>query len=169
MIPKGLKYILGFISLVLIQVLVLNYISFFRIATPFLYLYFIFKLPYRLDRSLVLILSFLLGFLIDIFSNTSGMHAFATTVVGFISSPILSLQIKEDEGEHFVASYNTLGFLGFFRYAFILFLIHHSILLMLESMSLFDPLYLVFRIGACVGLSLILTLIVEAFNIKSHG
>ena len=39
---RGLVY---FVVLVLIQVLILNNIHFLRIATPFLYLYFIIKMP----------------------------------------------------------------------------------------------------------------------------
>ena len=39
---RGLVY---FVVLVLIQALILNNIHFLRIATPFLYLYFIIKMP----------------------------------------------------------------------------------------------------------------------------
>ena len=45
---RGLVY---FVVLVLIQVLILNNIHFLRIATPFLYLYFIIKMPVGTSRD----------------------------------------------------------------------------------------------------------------------
>ena len=45
MINNLLRGFIYFVVFVLIQVLILNNIHFLRIATPFLYLYFIIKMP----------------------------------------------------------------------------------------------------------------------------
>ena len=82
---RGLVY---FVVLVLIQALILNNIHFLRIATPFLYLYFIIKMPVGTSRDLVVLFSFLIGLVIDMFSNTPGMHAAACTLAGFIREPM---------------------------------------------------------------------------------
>ncbi len=49
-----------FVLLVLLQVLVLNRISFLGYGVPFAYVYFIIKLPIRSNKSLVIFLSFLI-------------------------------------------------------------------------------------------------------------
>ena len=67
-IVRGLLY---FTVFVLIQVLILNNIHFLRLLTPFLYIYFIIKLPVGYSSVLVTFLSFLLGLVIDALSNTS--------------------------------------------------------------------------------------------------
>ena len=61
---RGLVY---FVVLVLIQVLILNNIHFLRIATPFLYLYFIIKMPVGTSRDLVVVFCLRIGRVIDIF------------------------------------------------------------------------------------------------------
>ena len=54
---RGLLYVIVF---VLLQVLFLNNIHFLRIATPFLYLYVILRLPLGESRSGILLFSFFL-------------------------------------------------------------------------------------------------------------
>ncbi len=61
------KYITLFIVLALLQVLVLNKISFLGYAVPFVYIYFILKLPVGCDRNLSTSLGFLLAFLLMYF------------------------------------------------------------------------------------------------------
>lgn len=89
---RGLVY---FVVLVLIQALILNNIHFLRIATPFLYLYFIIKMPVGTSRDLVVLFSFLIGLVIDMFSNTHGMHAAACTLAGFIREPLIRFFMGE--------------------------------------------------------------------------
>ena len=59
-----------FAALIVLQVLIFNQISIFGFATPFLYIYFLLKLPVGRNLFYVIIAGFLLGFTIDIFLNT---------------------------------------------------------------------------------------------------
>ena len=61
---RGLVY---FVVLVLIQALILNNIHVLRIATPFLYLYFIIKMPVGTSRDLVVGLYLHIGRGFDMF------------------------------------------------------------------------------------------------------
>ena len=81
--------------ILLIQVLLLNHINLWGYATPFLYIWLILKLPYDMPRGLVITLGFITGLIIDIFCNTPGMHAFATTTLAFMRLPILHLFIQQ--------------------------------------------------------------------------
>ena len=51
MINNILRGFIYFVVLVLVQVLILNNIHFLRVATPFLYLYFILKMPVGSSRT----------------------------------------------------------------------------------------------------------------------
>ncbi|MCD7977408.1 MAG: rod shape-determining protein MreD [Tannerellaceae bacterium] len=164
-IVRGLIY---FIILVLVQVLILNNIHFFRIAIPFLYLYFILKLPVGTSRSLVVFLSFLIGLVIDIFSNTPGMHAAACTLTGFLRNGIIQLFMGKDLVGGIFPSYKTFGLGGFFKYTLTCVLLHHTTLFMIESLTFFDPLFLALRILASVLLTTLLICTIEAFNIESQ-
>lgn len=164
-ILRGLFYFLVFVT---IQILVLNNIHFLRIATPFVYLYFILKLPVGIPRTQVVLFSFLAGLSIDMFSNTPGMHAAACTLAGFLRDPLIRLFMGKDLPEGIYPSYKTFGVGGFFRYALTFVLIHHTALFLLESLTFFDPLFLALRILASVAITTLLICTIEAFNIESQ-
>ena len=65
-----IRQVISFILLVLLQVLVLNNIHLFGIITPFLYIIFIINLPYNISRHWSLLIAFLLGLVVDMFTNT---------------------------------------------------------------------------------------------------
>lgn len=162
------RNIIYFIVLVLVQVLILNNIHFMRLVTPFLYLYFIVKLPVGISTSTVTFASFLLGLTIDIFSNTPGMHAAACTLAGFTRPTIIRLLMGDDLPDALFPSYKTFGYGGFFRLVIVLVVIHHLTLFLLESLTLFDPLFLLIRIVASIIMTTLLICIVEAFNVEAQ-
>lgn len=168
MINNLIRGLLYFVVLVLIQVLILNNIHFLRIATPFLYLYFIIKMPVGSSSDLVVLFSFLIGLVIDMFSNTPGMHAAACTLTGFIREPLIRLYMGKDLPDGIYPSYKTFGYSGLFRYVLSLVLIHHVTLFLIESLTLFDPLFLAIRIGASVITTTLLICTIEAFNIETQ-
>lgn len=165
------RVLVYFVTLVLIQVLVLNHIHFLRIATPFLYLYFVIKLPVGYSPSRVIFLSFLIGIIIDAFSNTPGMHAAACTFAGFVRQPLFKLFKGDDLPETTYPSFQTFGIGSFIRFTLMLVFIHHLALFFLESLTLFDPLFFFIRIFASVIMTTLFITIVEAFNIETqrHG
>ncbi len=168
MINNVLRGTIYFVVFVALQVLILNNIHFFRVATPFLYLYFLVKLPVGISRTHVLMFSFLTGLVIDAFSNTPGMHAAACTLAGFARDPLIQLFMGRDLPEGITPSFQTFGPGGFFRYLLVFVLIHHTTLFLIESFSLFDPLFLVLRILASMCLTILLICAVEAFNLEAQ-
>ena len=166
MIKNLVKILMYFVLFVFIQVLVLDNIHLFRIITPFLYLYIIVKIPVNVPRSQMIVISFLLGIIIDVFSNTLGMHAAACSLVGMIRNPLMYTFPEKGLAENDTPSYRTLGVWAFMKYVFYLVAIHHITLFLIESISLFDPIFLFFRIFANVILTMLFIFIVEAFNIE---
>ena len=105
-----------FIIMVLLQI-ICNRICLFNIAVPFVFIYFILRLPMTLSVNWVMTLSFLIGLVIDIFSNTAGMNAMACTILAAARKPIFSLYFpREDEMSNPVPSIRTLGFVSYLKY-----------------------------------------------------
>lgn len=168
MINNILRSILYFVVFVMFQVLFLNNIHYLRIATPFLYLYCIIKMPIGISRSGVLIFSFITGLIVDMFSNTPGMHAGACTLVGLLREPLIHFLQGEDIADGLYASYHSFGYAGFIRYVALFVFIHHVTLFLLEALTLFDPLFLLIRVGASVLMTILSICAVELFNFESQ-
>ncbi|HAC23073.1 MAG TPA: rod shape-determining protein MreD [Porphyromonadaceae bacterium] len=164
MLNNTIRNSIYFIVFVVLQVLLFNQISFFKVATPFLYIYFILKLPEGTSRSLVVFYGFLTGLSIDIFSNTPGMHAAAATFAGLVRYPLIKRLTTKDMVETAAPSFYSMGAGGYTRYVVFFVLLHHAALLLIESFTLFDPLYLIIRILASSALTIILLLAIEGFN-----
>ncbi|MFZ4059415.1 MAG: rod shape-determining protein MreD, partial [Ferruginibacter sp.] len=66
-----------FFLLILLQVLVFNNMHLNGYINPYVYVLFILLLPFETPQWLLLISAFLLGFGVDLFSDTMGMHTAA--------------------------------------------------------------------------------------------
>jgi rod shape-determining protein MreD len=162
-----IKIITYFVALVLVQTLVLNNLHFLRVVTPFLYIYFIIKMPAGFASMPGTILSFLLGLSVDILSNTPGMHAAACTLTGFARPGIFKF-MNSNLPEYIYPSYKNFGYGGFIRYSLILVVLHHVSLFLIESLTLFDPLFFTLRTVASILMTMIFICAVEAFNTESQ-
>lgn len=122
-----------FVFLVLLQVLVFNNIQVFSFITPFIYILFIILLPFDTPKWLRLILGFFLGLLIDVFSNSGGIHTASTVLIAFISPWVYkTLSSRDDLDQGFQPGIRNMGFTWFFFYSLILTSAHHILLFYLE-------------------------------------
>lgn len=82
------KSLITFIFLVivlgLIQILLLKNLALFGIAFCFIYLVGILSFPTSIPTIPLLLISFILGLLIDVFYDTLGIHALAATFLAFL-------------------------------------------------------------------------------------
>lgn len=130
------KNIVRFLLLISLQIFLLNKMNFFGYVNPFIYVLFIILLPFKTNKLLILLIAFLTGFTIDFFGNTPGLHSTATLIMAFARPGLLRVfygKIEFTQNEE--PGITKLGFLGFFRYAFVLVLIHHFSLFFLEILS----------------------------------
>jgi rod shape-determining protein MreD len=161
-----IQRILLFILLILLQIWLFNNIHLFGVATPFVYLYFTLKLPVKMDRNVVLLLSALMGLIIDIFGSTLGLNMFVMVIIGFLRFYLLKLFAPRDVFEDYVPSFETLGNFMFVRYVGTLTLIHVVILHLMESFTLFDPVNLGLRIMGSFILTVVFICAFESINIR---
>jgi len=133
MITDLILFISRFIILLLVQVVVLNNIQFSGFINPFVYIMFIMMLPVRIPGPLLLVIAFFAGLIVDMFSNTMGMHAAACVFMAFTRPSVLKLMSPRDGYEaESVPSARELGFTWFLIYASALTLIHHFVLFYIE-------------------------------------
>jgi rod shape-determining protein MreD len=126
-----------FVFLILLQVLVFNNIQIFSFVTPFIYILFIILLPFETPKWLRLILGFLLGLFIDMFSNAGGIHTASTLLIAFFSPRVQSLLSSKEEYEGGMQpGIKNMGFKWFFFYSLILTSAHHIFLFYLEIFSI---------------------------------
>jgi rod shape-determining protein MreD len=154
-----LKNIIRFVGLVFIQVLILNNINFLGYINPYLYVLFILLYPFNANQSLFLILSFLLGFSIDLFEDSGGVHAAACVVIAFIRPNLLrfSFGISYD---HQNLRLSTTPFGARLSYIFISIIIHHFILFFLEMFS-FSHIIIVLKKTLFSGIFSVITIILS--------
>ncbi len=118
-----------FVLLWLLQVFVLKQIElgWGGEAYVFVILYplFIMLLPVNAPRSLVILLSFVLGLSIDLLYETLGVHAAAATFTAFIRPLVLRLMSPRDGyNPKAVPTKDYLGSAWFLRYAGIMLFLH---------------------------------------------
>jgi rod shape-determining protein MreD len=124
-----------FATLVLLQVLILNQIHLGGFLNPYVYVLFVLLLPVSMQRYQVLVLSFLIGITIDWFSNTLGLHAASTLLIGFLRYPVMKLAtIREIEQPDYPGLKQT-GLQWFLTYVSVMVVIHHFFLFYLEVFS----------------------------------
>lgn len=141
-----IKYGLMFIGLVLTQVLVLNHIQFSGFVNPYIYILFILLLPLSSPRYVVLILAFVLGITIDVFSNSLGIHAFAAVLVAYFRPIVIGLISghQEDMSDYPGLMQNSLRW--FLSYVTIMVILHHTVLFYLEVFTFHNFFETLFRI-----------------------
>ena len=150
-----------FVGLAFVQVLLLNNICLFGLATPFVYVYFLLALDKDTDRMALMVQAFALGLVIDIFSNTPGVNAGASVLVAFLRPNLLRLFSPRDEYDNFEPGIYTLGIWPFVRYAFVTVLLHHTALFFLEAFSFSHIELLLLRILCSTLLTTVLVMTIE--------
>lgn len=133
-----LKRVVWFVILCGVQALVLNHIHLFNCATPLLYVYFVVLFPLNYPKWGLLLWSFMLGLVIDMFSNTPGEAAASLTLVGASQPYFFQLFVQRDAPEDIKPSLRTIGPTKFSFYAFTLVLLHCLVFFTLESFNFFN-------------------------------
>lgn len=141
-----LKRGLWFVLLILLQVLVLNHIHIGGYTTPFVYVYFILVLNRDVNRNTLLLWGFFLGLVADVFSNTPGMNAAATTLLAFMRPSLMALFVPRDSNDDWEPGVRSMGISAFLGYALLSVLLHHVVLLVIETFSFFDWVTLLLKV-----------------------
>jgi len=158
-----------FVVLLLIQVLLLSHVNFMGYLNPYPYILFVLLFPIKNNRMLFILLSFLLGLLIDIFLDSGGIHAAACVTIAFIRPVALKYSFGALY-EHQTVKFSNVDFVQRITYISILTIIHHLVLFLLEIFN-FSRILLVlkhtlFTSIFTIILCLLITIIFSSTNKK---
>jgi rod shape-determining protein MreD len=139
MIKNLPKNIFRFLALVFAQVLIFNNIELGSLINPYVYILFIILLPFSAPSVLVLLSGFFLGFTLDVFSETMGMHTAATVFMAFIRPNVLSfLAPREGYETGTLPRVSFYGLTWFIKYAATMIVAHHLFLFYIEMFKMQD-------------------------------
>ena len=170
MTSKVFINIIRFIILVGLQVFILENINLRGYINPYLYVYFILLLPFETPGWLLLIASFLMGFSIDTFVGTMGIHTAASVLMAFARPLIIKAIPSRKEFEPGMKpSISDLGFLWFFTYSLLLVFIHHFALFYLEVFSFTDFFNTLLRVLLSSIFTILLVIIAQYLFFKASG
>jgi hypothetical protein len=116
------------------QVLILKNIVLFNTAFCFLYVAYLFFLPVESNPLFLMAAGFLMGFVIDMFYDSLGLHAFACVLVMYARNYWLSLITPQggyDSND--TPSIATHGMQWFLVYTIPMVFLHHSVLFFIEA------------------------------------
>lgn len=156
-----IKRLLGFILLLLVQVLVLNHIHLFNCATPLLYVYIVLLFRRDYPQTGILMWCFLTGLFVDIFSNTPGVATLSMTFMGLIQPYLLMLFVSRDNSDDFKPTMKSLGVAKFVYYTILSVMIYCLLFFTFETFSFFNWQQWIVCVGGSTVLTVILILVIE--------
>ncbi|MFV8327597.1 rod shape-determining protein MreD [Flavobacterium sp. ZS1P14] len=124
--------IFRFVLLLTVQIIIFNNMNFLGYISPFPYVLFIILYPVNGNKSGLLIASFLLGLIMDMFSNSGGIHTTACIILAYFRPYIFKFSFGLSY-EYQTVKLNDV--LTPERFSFILMsvVIHHFVLFVLEA------------------------------------
>ncbi|MDL2227422.1 rod shape-determining protein MreD [Odoribacter sp. OttesenSCG-928-L07] len=144
---KIYPHIIRFAIVVILQILIFNNIRLFGYYNPYIYLIFLLSLPVHTKNWLLLVLGFITGFTIDVFSGVLGLHA-AACVLACATRPFL-IKLFHNVKEIKQGVYPEISWFdikSFVLYTLLFVFIHHLALFFLDVFTLqhfFRTLFLV--------------------------
>jgi rod shape-determining protein MreD len=121
-----------FILLLAAQVVVFNNINLFRYINPFPYVLFIILYPVNSNKTGLLVASFFLGLLVDMFCYSGGVHAAACLVLAFLRPYIFKFSFGLSY-EYQTVKLNDVLTPQRFSFILVAVVLHHFILFLLET------------------------------------
>jgi hypothetical protein len=158
------KNIFRLIIFIMVQVFILNKIPHLhRYVVPYIYFLLILWLPFITSRLALLSIGFITGLSLDYFTMTPGLHAAACVLIAYVRPLVINLLITKETTEitFHEPSPRGMGWGPYFVYAFILTLLHHIYLVMLEWLQFGSFLTFLIKVISTTAISMLLILTVE--------
>lgn len=162
-----LKYLLYFLLLFAADIFIVSQVQVTVYADAHIYLMFLLLLPVRSSRSLLIITGFFSGLIMDVFLNTGGLHAAATTLMALARILILPMFMSVEDYDNNNAP--TLSVMGSGRYLFftaVMVLIHHTAYFILEVFDHASVLQLIVKIIISTVVSVLMMFLIQLFFAK---
>ncbi len=159
-----MKNILRLAAFILIQVYLLNKIPHLhRFITPYIYYLYILWLPFSISRIGLMVIGFLTGLILDYFMMTPGLHAAACVLIAYVRPFIINVLAPKDASElkFREPSPKAMQWTPYTVYVFILTLLHHGYLVLLEWLNFGSFIDFLIKVIATTGISMLLIFTIE--------
>jgi hypothetical protein len=154
-----------FLLYLILQLVLVRNLVLFDYAFCFVYIACILLLPNEISLTWLLLIAFITGVIVDTFYNTLGMHAAATVLMAYVRPLIVRSQIDVPGLETRIEfSLRELGAGAFFRYVFLLGLIHHAALFFIEASSVTLIIPTLIRVGASTLFTTVSIVLIQFFT-----
>ena len=161
---EAIQYSLMILLYLLLQIFFMRNVVLFNYAFCFIYIAGVLLLPADVDRMYLLLIAFGIGFTVDVFSNTFGLHAAATVLIAYMRPFLIHYQMKSRGAERAEVGIRAQGLGAFLGYIIPLILVHHSMLFVMEMNNFGMILYTLIRIGASTLFTTLLIVLLELFS-----
>ena len=119
------KQIGRYVLIMVLQVLLFNQLQLFGVCHPYVYILCLLMMPITLPHSVDMLIGAAVGFVMDIFCNSLGIHTAACILVMFIRPYLLGGIVNDKDRLNEQISLRLLGMEALLKYVIILVLIHH--------------------------------------------
>ena len=158
----GIGRILIVLGYLFFQVLILKNAVLFHTAFCFLYILALLNLPVDTNRLLLMLFGFGLGFIVDVFYDSLGLHAMACVFIMFVRNYWLATLTPQGGYDlNAVPSIAAFGPQWFITYVFPLIFLHHSLLFFTEAGGFDYFWHTVTKIGTSIMFTLLVIVLVE--------
>ena len=159
-----IRTLIRFFLFIMVQVYVLDKIPHLhQFITPYIYFLFLLWLPFGISRIGLLITGFITGMALDFFTMTPGLHAAACVLVAYGRPFVINILTPKESSEfnYREPSPKSLGWTPYLVYIFVLTLLHHGYLTLLEWLSFGTFLQFLIKIVATTAISMLLIITTE--------
>lgn len=161
---EAIQYSLMVILYLLLQIFFMRNMVLFNYAFCFVYIAGILILPAEISRMYLLFIGFAIGFTVDIFSNTFGMHAAATVLIAYLRPFLIHYQMESKGADRVDIGIRSQGIGAFLAYILPLIFIHHSMLFLMEINNFGMILHTLLRIAASTLFTMLMIVLLELFS-----
>ena len=154
-----------FFWVILVQIFVLNNIQLHGYINPYYYIVFIISLPAKNSKTKTLLSRFFLGFIIDIFSNSYGLHSFSCVLLAYLKIIWIS-KINYNKESAEILEIKNLNIQDFIITSYSFIFIHHLTLFSLEFFSFSDIIPILVSTLFSSIFTLTLLIIHKVFSLK---
>jgi len=134
MTRSGIFVVVSFFLYLLIQVMLMKNLVLFNTAFCFFYVAFLLFLPIETGVLVLMVMGFVMGFIVDIFYDSLGLHASAMVAIAYLRN--YWLVSITPQGGYDAGAAPTLAANGtqwFLVYSIPLILLHHFVLFFVEA------------------------------------
>lgn len=167
MLIQNFIRLLQMLALLALQVLVMNHVHVMGYGSVLAYVALLLYFPTGSSRIGTLLWAFILGFFVDMFSNTPGVSSASLVFAAMFQPGLLRLFTPKDALEDMTPNYHTMGVGNHMKYLTSLLLLHHFAYFVLESFSYFNLKDLGLSCGISIVLSWIVVVVLE--TLRRHG